>query len=460
VSPDPGLWQRDRDAASDQGLDLVRSDGPRAEGPAVDGPLADQAPPPPAGRLVYATSTDVRQRTWDPATNEWSAPATLTSTTEVCWTQNRILASGQEVVGLLSKSSAGMTLELLDLGGSPPATLWSALTLPTSQADKQSFDIQSEASGELLVAYAGGSTTPVYRTRTLTGSWSAPGPLPGPNNGTVLWVKLVPRAGTDTMTLLHVDDSHSLVAIDWDGAKWLPATATTLATDLKTNPSTGLVNNRAFDGAYESKAGDLLVAWGIDTGMGFDYSVRSSGGAWSAVQNIAIVTGYVEFIQLAPNPNSDQIAGVFLDLGNGTERLGLATWDGGQWLDVGEYDSQIHDVNDGAQGDLLGGVVWAGTSAVAIYPDDQQGTLDWASWNAGDGWVVQTPLAVAGKGYTESVQLTSKPDGSGLLAVLSDDAGELFCFAHSSGAWAATNSGSLATVSVTNARPFSFALSP
>ena len=34
------------------------------------------------------------------------------------------------------------------------------------------------------------------------------------------------------------------------------------------------------------------------------------------------------------------------DLGNGTERLGLATWDGSAWVDAVELDSQILDIND------------------------------------------------------------------------------------------------------------------
>jgi hypothetical protein len=95
--------------------------------------------------------------------------------------------------------------------------------------------------------------------------------------------------------------------------------------------------------------------------------------------------------------------------------------------------------------------------AVAIYSDDQEGTLDWARWIDGGGWAVQTDETIATKGYTESVWLEPTPGGNTLLVVLSDHNLRLFAATYDGNIWTLSNLGAPLTTSVASAvsAPFS-----
>jgi hypothetical protein len=153
-----------------------------------------------------------------------------------------------------------------------------------------------------------------------------------------------------------------------------------------------------------------------------------------------------------------------MDLGNGTERLGLATWTGSAWVNPGEYDSQTRDVNDAAPGDFVAGVGWVGTSgtAVAVYQDNVAATLDWASWTSAGGWVLQADVTtdLTGKGFTESVQIERFDNQNKLMALVSDSNSDLYAATYDGTTWTVTNSGSAleTTLSSLDSAPFSFAI--
>jgi hypothetical protein len=427
-------------------------------------------------RLVYGTSNAIHTHIWDGQTAIWS-PATsihsIAASGKVYWTINRISPTNpaEEVVGFSESGTAGVAVKVLALVNKTwNMELSLTPSLPASHADKQSFDLEYEdTSGDLLLVSSDSGPTPVYRVRS-SGAWSSGQPLPlndgagsnpDPNTGTVLWVELVPRPGTDTITLLYADANDDLVAIDWDGQQWDASTATTLATNLKSNPNSGVVNNRTFDGAWEGSSGDLLVAWGRPWTAqgGFSYSVRSaSTGSWSTVAEEPIVGGLIEQLELESASTGDTIAGVFLDQGAGTERLGLAFWDGSAWVHSGEVDSQIRDVNDATPGDVLGDVAWIGTTGetICVYADNQAGTVDWFLGDLQSGWTQQTAVAVTGKGYTEAVQVTSSPTQDTVMVVLTDDASQIYglTYSDSGSSWSAATP--LGTVSSIDSKPFSF----
>ena len=232
--------------------------------------------------------------------------------------------------------------------------------------------------------YSNNTDTPVYRT-LVGGTWSAEtalplndggGPNPDPNSGVVFWVELTSRPGTDEVALAYVDANADLVTIVWDGGQWLTATAQMQDATIKTNPISGQVSNRAFDIAYESSSGRLMVAWARDGVYGFWYTTKAAGAttyATAAQVAAAPNNGVPHFIDLAAEPGTNRIACGAFDMGDGTERLGLSTWDGSAWVNAAEYDSHIRDVNDTATGDFQGCVAWVGTSGVAVcvYSDDQ-----------------------------------------------------------------------------------------
>ncbi len=255
------------------------------------------------------------------------------------------------------------------------------------------------------------------------------------------------------------------MAIVWNGDEWVTDSAMTLETEVKPNPNFGVVRNRAFDLAYESISNNLVVAWGKWGWGDFNYAVRRSGtGQWFPEnQHVdGVISGDSHFVDLSPDPESDHIAGGFYDLGDGQERLGLAMWNGEDWQDTGEPDNQIRDVNDDATGDLAGGVGWIASEgiAVAIYPDNQQGTLDWARWDQSGGWSVRSDIVIANKGYTESVQLEMTPDGNRLLVLLTDHNLRLYGATYDGNGWQLSNLGGPITTSISSITtvPFSLAV--
>ena len=98
--------------------------------------------------------------------------------------------------------------------------------------------------------------------------------------------------------------------------------------------------------------------------------------------------------------------------------------------------------------------------AVAIYPDNQQGTLDWARWDQTNGWLVQTDVAFLTKGFTESVQIETTPEGDRLLVVVSDHNLRLFASTYDGTSWQLSNLGAPLTTTVSSAVtvPFSLAV--
>jgi len=458
------------DAATDARPDADTADASRVDAspPATTLDIGDV-------RLVYGELLPeyLTSQRWSRSDGDWSQEQPTPSLGgQTRWVLNKVSPDGrgEEVIAAMTEAVVGMTLRLLRWSGSAWVVDW-RIDSDVIEGETRCFDLEYESSGDLLVVYATGGTTPVYRTRT-DGVWSlatplplndALGPYPDTNDGNVLWVELERRPGTDEIALAYADDADDLVAIVWTGTQWDVTSARTLETDLKHNPLIGLVYNRVYDLAYESLSGALMVAWGNNWVGDFYYAMREPGsGVWSPTAEYvpAILAGQVHFLDLAGDPTTDRIAGGFYDLGDGTERLGLATWDGDAWQDGGEYDSQTRDVNDSATGDAPGAVGWIGASgiAVAIYADDQEGTLDWARWSQLDGWVIQDDESFPTKGYTESVWLEPTPTGEQLVLVLSDDDLQLFAAVYDGVDWTLSNLGTALATSLVSDMSASFSI--
>lgn len=383
------------------------------------------------------------------------------------------LQSSEEFVAIASDTGGGVELDLLRWTGRAWDVEWSSAGIASANVDKRGFDLEFEgASAELLAVYSIGSDTPVYRTR-VAGTWgpelSLPlndgaGDDPDPNAGTVLWVELEARPGTDEVAVVYVDDAATLVAMVWDGAAWDTSTAITLEATVASPIGVTAIQNRAFDLAYETTTGDLLVAWAQEGSAGFAWSEKPAGSSvWSAP---ALQTGgpsqEPHFVDLSPDPASARVAGGFFDLGEGAETLGLAIWNGASWADVGTYDTQMRNVNGTATGDFFGAVGWAGTSgtAVCVYPDTTSNTLDWAAWTVWTGWSIRPDVIIPGKDFTESMQLETIPGGDRLMAAFSDRDSYVFVAILDASGWTVTNQGQAAgsRLSTLSSRPFDLAV--
>jgi len=381
----------------------------------------------------------------------------------VVWIAPLLSGPLDELVALKVDRQPAPRLELWRWSGGT----WTLVnTRLTGDLDKRDFDLATDGETVLLVSGDGGPRP--LLTRLSGPSSISADPLPindggdsGPDlsNGAVLWVQLVAAPGSPgEATLLFADANADLVAVPWSKGAWDVSRATLLGSQLKTNVTTGVVSNRAFDGAYES-SGALLVAWGrasSTSDYGFAWRRRPAGGTWSTVAKVpAPATGLTHALDLAAEPGGDRIAGAFFDLGDSVERLGLATWNGAAWVG-GELDGQTRDVNDTATGDMPGGVAWCASGPLAVYADDTPGKIDWASW-ADAAWKVQPDVDVPGKGLTESAQLERLPSRDAALVVLSDDQRRLF-HARFDGSWSIGPAPLSSQLSSTVTVPFALAI--
>lgn len=389
-------------------------------------------------RLVYGQlgATELKQRRFVPPVTIGNASGVPVTAGAVRWVVDKPSPNGtEELVAVLTSSGTGTTLTAFQWANGAWSTAWGTTAISGANATRRGFDVEYEhLSGDALAVHAGALGGPQYRTRT-AGTWSAAQAVPVAG-GTVLWVELERRTGTNEIALAYVDTSNDLGVIVWDGTAWSLITSTTLELNVKTNPVTLEVSNRAFDVAWEQTTGSLMVGWGRDAANGFWWARRTAGlaGSWSSAANVlAPASGIPHAVDLASEPGTARIAAALFDMGDNTERLGLATWTGAAWIG-GEYDSQTANVNDTATGDLPGSVAWVGDSgvAVAVYSDDDGGTLDWARWD-GTAWSIGAPVAVAGKGFTESAEALTV--GARALFAFSDSNGQLYGATYDGNTW-------------------------
>ncbi|NIU06024.1 MAG: DUF2341 domain-containing protein [Gammaproteobacteria bacterium] len=410
------------------------------------------------------SAADLRLRTFDDAAGTWSAEGTSTTAgSTIKWTVNKVAPdSSEELVAVLSDNGTGTQLDMMRWNGSTWTVDWTAGNIASANADKRGFDLAFEqSSGNAIAVYSDDTNNPVYRTwDTTTNTWSAETPVfsSAPGAGTVLWVELESRPNSNEIALAYQDTNDNLHAVNWDGSSWDEANAQTLETSLNRTNSGQPGDYRTFDLAYEN-SGDLMVAWGV--GADVDYSTKAAGSTtWTNPASFSIFTGNITFVDLAAEPGRDRIAFAGVDDNNGTERLGLMTWDGNAWQNVVEADTVFPHIETDGFGEFWAGVGWVGKSgeAVAVYSDADSGVINWANWKTGSGWTVQSDIAAAGVDLLRSVQLESYPDQDKLMAVFSDQSGNLWGATYDGASWAVTNAGTALETNLSDAKsvPFSF----
>lgn len=417
------------------------------------------------GRLWLGQSgaAPLRLLTWADSSGAWVDEVNLPAINgKPLWIVSRRLGAGQELAAITTDFKKKTYLELALWTGSAWSQVSQTIGKGAAHAKKRGADLAIErVSGDQLLVYTNGTKRPMFRVRST--SWSAATGVPindgvtDLTSGIVLWVELVERAGSDQVALLYADASDNLGVVVWDGAKWVTSTARELTDELKTNTKADMVVSRTFDGAFETKSGDLIVAWGEDD-FAFHYAVLPSGGSWTSEKSNNIYQGKVEFVDLEADPaaGSDDVVGVFADLG-GDERLGLGIWNGSSWT-AGELDD-MRDIDDKATGDFAAAVSWIGTTgrAACVYSGKGKGNIFWAEYN-GSKWSLGGKIAAAGMGETESVVLRNFSSKDKLMAIVSDDKSQVFAAVYTGGAWTVTHGGKAVTttLSADDTRPFAF----
>ncbi|MFC2091239.1 hypothetical protein ACFLTD_00515 [Elusimicrobiota bacterium] len=417
-------------------------------------------------RLYYGSQSDPaypRSRTWDDSETSWASEVyTEDIQSTITWIVSKKFYADKELVLILSDTGSSTSLDMLRWDGNIWYEDWTSAAIVQANADMRGYDMEYEhvASSNALVVYSDNTSNPVYRTWNGT-SWSSETQVFGtpPGSGVVEWVELESHPWKGEIQLAYSDSNRDLFAVVWDGDSWDTSNVATLDTALNTVSGN---YGKNFDIAYGVVTGDVIIAWsGAATGSNSEYSLRSAGAtSWSAAAGInAPVNGLPDMIELASEPGGIRIAGVFGDF-DGTERLGLATWDGFNWVDQGEYDSQIRD--QVASGDINCAVGWVGSSgeAICVFSDNGTGGIHWANWTSAGGWSIQSDESISGMGYIESVQIESFNEQDKLMAVISDSNNDLFAATYESGSWTITNGGNslVSNVSSNISKPFYFSV--
>ncbi|MEW6071094.1 MAG: Ig-like domain-containing protein [Planctomycetota bacterium] len=416
-------------------------------------------------RLFYGSGEEVtvRSRIWDENTLTWLPPATIDPVEgTVKWVISKVspLVQQEELLGILSDTGTGTELSVRLWNG----RFWSEAggytdpiesQIPSANANQRAFDLAYEdLSGHAMVVYSNNTNNPVYRTHE-SGVWSPETPVfaSPPGTGTVLWVEVSSRPGTDELALVCLSDQAHLSAVIWDGAAWDEAGTATL---LDTSISTGILS-RAFDLAYETASGDLLVVWGhtnLIEEVRYAVKLAGSGTFNVGLANSAEAIGVI--VRLAPDPGGNRIACALSEGALDTNVVGMI-WDGAVFTNIAEFDLT------GALDSRDISVSWIGTTGTAVFiykDDDGAGTLDWAKYT--DAWHKQTDAPLPGIGDMVFIQGLSFPNKDKLMVLMSDEAGSLFALTYDGVAWTITNGGTALETSLpelgASSRPFNFAL--
>ncbi len=363
-------------------------------------------------QAIVRTRTRSVDGTWTPTAEVHSANS------RAHWVVHRAAPGrADELTAVLAESQAGAQLFLRRWNG----RRWSEEQLPiatlqSANAGERGFDIEFESSsGDALVVYSNNDENPVFRT-LVNGTLSAAAPVfPNPlGAGTVLWVELVAETGSDRIAMVALDDQSHLTASVWNGSAWTDPIL------LETN----VVVNRefqAFDAAWESLSGDLLVVWGFSVfaeqariatldSSGWDFSVHTSAEAIGAV------------VRLASDPMSDQIVTAFGE-GREDDDVTVAMWDGNAYVHTAEVTLQ------GASGQNSIDVGWIGNTGRAFATWRDQGSSGVAMVARFKGsWKIEGELTAPGVGEGFLSEIQAIPGTDRAEVVFMDVTGSLFHF--------------------------------
>jgi len=151
---------------------------------------------------------------------------------------------------------------------------------------------------------------------------SAPGSITASNELRSTVMAADPRS--NRLALAAKDDQDKVWMAVWDGTAWTDQiVATTTGVTLIDNHATMAL-------AFESQSGDLLAAYGKDTGPSVYFRTWSSGSGWSseAAGPSMGASDVPNIVKLYADPYSN---GVLLGVQDNAQDLSFTLWDGNAW---------------------------------------------------------------------------------------------------------------------------------
>ena len=195
-------------------------------------------------------------------------------------------------------------------------------------------------------------------------------------------------------------------------------------------------NWKAFDVAWESQSGDLLVSWGYSPNIEQTRfaTLTNATKVWLTGQyNSTDAVGAL--LALASDPNTNRIAAVYGE-GDFDDDVCVSVWNGTQWTNTAEFS--LFGQTDGRALE----VGWIGTTGIAfaIYRDQTlTGTFQWGMFNG--GWRRQPEVFLPGVAPIVRSKTKVLPGENRMLMLLLDETGSLFAVEYTGSTWTLRNAG-------------------
>jgi Mg-chelatase subunit ChlD len=273
----------------------------------------------------------------------------------------------------------------------------------------------------IMAAYydaSGDGSTPKFRTLEEGNSWSAE-QYANHVGGWPYYLKLESNPLNSEVIMCTANDFLDLKAQVWDASSW--SDVEVLSENLDSKPYLDAsvdYYTRSFDIKYEQTSGDAIVVY-------MDMNISNStplyrvwdGSIWSsatAVEGFSPTgNGSIEWIQLATDPESDDMVLMTLD---DAGHLYGSVWDGSSWDEFEELS-----INAGMDGYQCFDVVYehdSGRAMVSWY--DQSGSVKYRIWNGLNLWMPVKTLYSSTE-HVYWIKMASNPNSDEILLATQDE---------------------------------------
>jgi Mg-chelatase subunit ChlD len=264
-------------------------------------------------------------RVWD---GSWSSESTVDGSNfgsgNIAWVRLEAKPNSDEMTLITLDDEEDMRAQIWD------GSFWSdqiTLTNNAVTSSYQCFDVMYETnSGRSIVVWADDDGYVKYRVWN-GNSWDPTTYNMYSYSKDVYWIKMAADPNSDRILLAAEDKSYDIYVTDWDGSSW--------ETPLRVEKNVYEYSRRSVDVAFEQESGKGIIVWG-DSSTTPKYGTWN-GNTWDLEYSASTIgsTGYTRWVQLTPNPSSDDI---FLMTSDGSNGLNIQNWDGSSWDTVTEVE--------------------------------------------------------------------------------------------------------------------------
>ncbi len=284
----------------------------------------------------------------------------------------------------------------------------------------RNYDVAYErTSGDALLVYGTATADELRKIVWTGGAWGSDAAITTTRTtGTVEWVELTSRNGSDQIGIAYSDTNDDVSAYRWSGTAVADeATAAITATAV-----TGDV--RKFDVSFEGTSGDMLVVSWV-AGAGTAATGQLVGTTWTIGTQTAVdmITGFVDLQE--PNPSDDDLA-VF---SHGTAAASNPG-EGFEWGGTGVVDGTAGDdiVQNWAANYQLGATAYVSTTYYAATVHSSSATaddIDWWTMNSA-GTITNQSVNARTRGASRFIDLFDYPSLDKVLLLTSDANSDLW----------------------------------